>query len=126
MADTPSRRPLLHREVRFRSLEQAAEHPHAVDQEATVGRIMAAALGHAAIHPELIAAGQMVVLRQDQRPIIHLMKRLRSHASFQVVLGAVIGDGVIVKSYPALIGGAIPHRFFGLAIGPFLSSAQEG
>jgi hypothetical protein len=126
MVGTPPGRPLLFREVRFRSLEQAAEDANAIDQEAAVGGIVAAALGHGAVHAQTIAAGQPVLLRQDQHAIIHLMQGLWTYASFQIVLSTVIGHGMIVEPHPALVHWTVSDGLFRLPIRPPFSAAQEG
>ncbi len=126
MVGAPAGRLLLGRQIRLGPLQQAAEHPDAIDQQTGVGRIVAATLGDGAIHPQAVPAGQVVLLRQDQHPIVHPMQRLGPHKSFQIVLGGMIRHGMLVHPDPALIGVAIAHRFFGLAIGPFLPPAQEG
>jgi hypothetical protein len=126
MTAAPPSGPLLFREIRFHSLEQAAEDSNAIDQKTAVGRIVAPALADTAVHPQTIPAGQLVLLRQGQHAIIHLVERLGPHEPFQIVLGGVVGHGMIVDPHPALIGFTIPHRFLGLPIGPFLPAAQKG
>lgn len=82
MVGAPPVRSLLHREVRFGPFEQAAEHPHTIDQETAVGRIVTTTLRDTAIHPQAVPAGQVVILSQAQHAIIHLVERLRTHESF--------------------------------------------
>ena len=107
-------------------MEQAAEHPDAIDQKAAIRGIVAATLGDTAVHSQAVPTGQVVLLSQDQHAIIHPMERPRTHEPFEIVLGGVIGHRVIVDAHPALIGGTIPNGFLGLPIGPFLAAAQEG
>lgn len=46
-------------------LEHAAKHPHCIDQQTTVSRIVAPALADTAIHPQTVTAGQVVLLSES-------------------------------------------------------------
>ncbi len=122
----PARRLLVRGKERFRPLEQTAEHLDPIDQETGIGRVMAATLGDRAIHPQAVASGELVGLSQHEHPIIHPMQCLRTNIVFQIILRGVVRHGVIIGPYPALRGGTIPDRCFGLSIGPLLAAAQEG
>jgi hypothetical protein len=126
MGGTPASRPLLRREIRGGSFQQAAQHPHTVDQETAVSGIVTPTLRHTAIDAEAIPASELVLLRQGQHPIIHLVECLGLYQPFQIILGGVIRHRVIVDPHPALIRGTIPDGFFGLTVGPLFPSAQEG